>query len=49
MSTATLSHDERLMALVEIRDVHKVFQRDAERIEIFTGLTLESPRAPSPR
>jgi putative ABC transport system ATP-binding protein len=29
------------MALVEIRDVHKVFQRDTERIEIFTGLTLD--------
>src|SRR6266576_2686552 len=29
------------MALVEIRDVHKVFQRDSERIEIFTGLTLD--------
>jgi putative ABC transport system ATP-binding protein len=28
------------MALVEIRDVHKVFHRDTERIEIFTGLTL---------
>jgi putative ABC transport system ATP-binding protein len=27
--------------LVEIRDVHKVFQRDSERIEIFTGLTLD--------
>ncbi|HVK00261.1 MAG TPA: ABC transporter ATP-binding protein [Gemmatimonadales bacterium] len=29
------------MALVEIRDVHKVFQRDSERIEIFTGLSLD--------
>ena len=29
------------MTLVEIRDVHKVFQRDSERIEIFTGLTLD--------
>jgi putative ABC transport system ATP-binding protein len=29
------------MALVEIRDVHKVFQRDTERIEVFTGLTLD--------
>jgi putative ABC transport system ATP-binding protein len=29
------------MALVEIRNVHKVFQRDTERIEIFTGLTLD--------
>jgi putative ABC transport system ATP-binding protein len=29
------------MALVEIRDVRKVFQRDSERIEIFTGLSLD--------
>ena len=29
------------MALVEIRDVHKSFQRDAERIDVFTGLTLD--------
>lgn len=29
------------MALVEIRDVHKVFTRGAERIEVFTGLTLD--------
>jgi putative ABC transport system ATP-binding protein len=29
------------MALVEIRDVHKIFQRDSERIEIFTGLSLD--------
>ena len=29
------------MALVRIRDVHKVFQRDSERIEIFSGLTLD--------
>ena len=29
------------MSLVEIRNVHKVFQRDSERIEIFTGLTLD--------
>jgi putative ABC transport system ATP-binding protein len=29
------------MALVQIRDVHKVFQRDSERIEIFTGLSLD--------
>jgi putative ABC transport system ATP-binding protein len=29
------------MALVEIRDVHKVFQRDSERIEIFSGLSLD--------
>jgi len=29
------------MALVEIRDVHKAFQRDSQRIEVFTGITLE--------
>ena len=29
------------MALVEIRDVHKVFTRGAERIEVFAGLTME--------
>jgi putative ABC transport system ATP-binding protein len=29
------------MALVQVRDVHKVFQRDSERIEIFTGLSLD--------
>ncbi len=29
------------MALVEIRNVYKVFQRDSEKIEIFTGLTLD--------
>jgi putative ABC transport system ATP-binding protein len=29
------------MALVEIRDVHKSFQRDAQRIDVFTGLTLD--------
>jgi len=29
------------MALVEIRNVHKVFTRGAERIEVFTGLTME--------
>ena len=29
------------MQLVQIRDVHKVFQRDSERIEIFTGLSLD--------
>src|SRR3954453_15199626 len=29
------------MALVEIRDVHKVFQRDTEQIVIFSGLTLD--------
>src|ERR1041385_5161938 len=32
------------MALVEIRDVHKTFQRDSERIEVFTGLTLDVPQ-----
>jgi putative ABC transport system ATP-binding protein len=29
------------MALVEIRDVHKSFQRDTQRIEVFTGITLD--------
>jgi len=29
------------MALVEFRDVHKVFLRAAERIEVFSGLTLD--------
>lgn len=29
------------MALVEIRNVYKAFQRDTERIEIFTDLTLD--------
>ncbi len=29
------------MALVEIHDVHKVFQRDSQRVEVFTGITLE--------
>jgi putative ABC transport system ATP-binding protein len=29
------------MALVEIRDVHKSFQREEQRIEVFTGLTLD--------
>ncbi|MBI1968269.1 MAG: ABC transporter ATP-binding protein [Gemmatimonadetes bacterium] len=29
------------MALVEIRDVHKAFHRDSQRIEVFTGLTLD--------
>src|ERR1043165_3787337 len=32
------------MALVEIRDVHKVFRRDSEGIEVFTGLTLDVPQ-----
>jgi putative ABC transport system ATP-binding protein len=29
------------MALVEIRDVHKSFRRDAERIDVFTGLSMD--------
>ena len=29
------------MALVEIRNVHKTFQRDAQKIDVFTGLTLD--------
>jgi len=29
------------MALVEIRDVDKSFQREEQRIEVFTGLTLD--------
>jgi putative ABC transport system ATP-binding protein len=29
------------MALAEIRDVHKSFQRDAQRIDVFTGLSLD--------
>ena len=29
------------MALVEIRDVHKSFQRDAQRIDVFNGITLD--------
>jgi putative ABC transport system ATP-binding protein len=29
------------MALVEIRDVHKTFQRDTQRIEVFTGITVD--------
>jgi putative ABC transport system ATP-binding protein len=29
------------MALVEFRDVHKSFQRDAQRIDVFSGLTLD--------
>ncbi|MGH7576805.1 MAG: ABC transporter ATP-binding protein, partial [Longimicrobiales bacterium] len=32
------------MALVEIRDVHKAFQRDTQRIDVFTGLTLDFER-----
>jgi putative ABC transport system ATP-binding protein len=29
------------MALVEIRDVYKSFQREQQRIDVFTGLTLD--------
>ncbi|MDH3498195.1 MAG: ATP-binding cassette domain-containing protein, partial [Gemmatimonadota bacterium] len=29
------------MALVELRNVFKSFQRDAEQIDVFTGLTLD--------
>jgi putative ABC transport system ATP-binding protein len=29
------------MALVEIRDVYKSFQREAQHIDVFTGLTLD--------
>ena len=29
------------MALVEIRDVHKSFQRDTQQIDVFTGITLD--------
>ena len=29
------------MPLVEIRNVDKSFQRDAERIDVFTGLTMD--------
>ena len=29
------------MALVEIRDVHKSFQRDTQRIDVFNGITLD--------
>jgi putative ABC transport system ATP-binding protein len=29
------------MALVEIRDVHKSFQRDTQSIDVFTGITLD--------
>ena len=29
------------MALVEIRDVYKTFQRDSQRIDVFAGLTLD--------
>ena len=29
------------MALVEIRDVHKSFSRDAEKIDVFSGLSMD--------
>jgi putative ABC transport system ATP-binding protein len=29
------------MALVEIRDVHKSFQRDTQRIDVFTGINVD--------
>jgi putative ABC transport system ATP-binding protein len=29
------------MALVEINEVHKTFQRDTQRIDVFTGITLD--------
>ncbi len=29
------------MALAEIRDVHKSFQRDTQRIDVFAGITLD--------
>src|SRR2546430_14149538 len=29
------------MALVQIRDVYKSFQRDTQRIDVFTGLSLD--------
>lgn len=29
------------MALVEIRDVHKSFARDAERVDVFSGLSMD--------
>jgi putative ABC transport system ATP-binding protein len=31
------------MTLVEIRDVYKAFQRDSERIDVFSGLSLDVP------
>ena len=39
--THRTSTGERPMALVEIRDVYKTFTRGAERIDVFTGLTLD--------
>ena len=29
------------MPLVEIRNVYKSFQRDTQKIEVFTGITLD--------
>ena len=29
------------MALVEIRDVHKSFQRDTQKVDVFNGITLD--------
>src|SRR5215217_4032506 len=29
------------MALIEIRDVHKSFQRDTQKVEVFSGITLD--------
>jgi putative ABC transport system ATP-binding protein len=31
------------MALIEIRDVYKSFQREEQKIDVFTGLTLDVP------
>ena len=31
------------MALIEIRDVYKSFQREEQKIDVFTGLTLDIP------
>jgi putative ABC transport system ATP-binding protein len=33
------------MAIVEIRDVHKSFQRDAQAVEVFTGLDVDFEEA----
>jgi len=40
-STLNIGHWTFVMALVEIRDVHKSFQRDTQRIDVFSGLTLD--------
>ena len=37
------------MALVEIRNVHKSFQRNTQRINVFTGITLDMEGAASRR